>query len=160
MHDTNIRVRTTDVLTGETTEHRTHNTVCEGWHEVLIRLATPEDSLVHGDLDYKLAVGDDDTATPAYSDTTLTNEVARTNVTDFINEGTNLFTSTFIDSTEANPSSGSFQSIVEVGVVIVVESESTEYLANHSTVFEIQKTEKLTATIDATLELNNDTGDS
>lgn len=134
-------------------------TVCEGWHKLLIRLATPEDELTHSDIDWKLAVGDDDSTTPAYTNTSLNNQVARIDVTDWINEGTNLFTSTFIDSTEANPSSGSFQSIVEVGVVAVIDS-STEYLCNHSTIAEIQKDNSKTATIEVTLELNNDTTDA
>lgn len=156
----NIEARVCDLATGEVRTLRTHNTVCEGWHKLLIRLATPEDALDHTDLSWKLAVGDDDTTTPAYSNTSLNNEVARTDVTDWINEGTNLFTSTFIDSTEANASGGGTQSIVEVGVVVEVDGESTEYLCNHSTIAEIQKDNTKTATIESTLELNNDTGDS
>lgn len=140
--------------------HRTHNTVCKGWHELLVRLADPEDALASNDISYRLEVGEDSTASPSYTDTGTSQKITRTDVTDFINEGTNLFTSTFLDSTEANPSSGSHQSIYEIALVALIDGTSTEFCLNHATISEIQKNSSKTATIETTLELNNDTGDS
>lgn len=136
-------------------------TVCAEYHELLTRFADPEDGLTVEDVDYVLALGEDDSTTPSYSDTSLNSQVTRTDVTDFINQGTDLYTSTFVDSTEANPSDGSaYQSIVEIAVIAVVDSENTEYFCNHELIAEIQKTNSKTATVECTLELNNDPNDA
>lgn len=130
-------------------------TICTGWHELLVRLADPEDSLSSDDLSYRLAVGTDDSTSPAYSNTSLNNQVARSDVTDFVNEGTDLFTSTFLDSTEANG-----HGLVEAGIVAEVDGGSTEYLCAHETINTITKTSSITATIEQTLANNNDPNDS
>lgn len=165
MHDSpppspNVVVTVRDLATGTTETHRTHNTICEGYHKLLVRLADPEDRLTHDDIDYHLLLGEDDSTTPSYTDTSLNAEVASVDVSDFINEGTDLYTSTFLDSTEANPSSGTYQSIVEVGIKVTIGFETTEYLCNHSTIGEVQKNSQKTATIESTLKLNNDTNDA
>lgn len=157
----NITVRVTDERAGRTETHRAHNTICEGYYKLLVRLVDPEDDLSSDDLDFELAVGEDDTTSPAYTNTELNAEVDRTEVTDYINEGTDFYTSTFIDNGEANPDDGSsYQSIVEIGVVAIVPGEGVEYLCNHALINEIQKTNQKTATIESTLELNNDTNDA
>lgn len=134
-------------------------TICEGYLKLLTRLADPEDSLTHDDVDYELAVGEDDSTAPSFTDTSLNAQVGQTNVTDYINEGTTLYTSTFIDSTEANPDDGSaYQSLVEYGVFAICPDET--YLCNHSLISEIQKTEGKNANIEARLTLDNDPNDA
>lgn len=157
---TNIRVAVHDAATGKRlSEHRTHNTVCQGYHKFLTRLANPEEPLRIRDVDYELALGEDNTTAPSYSNSALNSQIAQTNVSDFINDGTNLYTSTFIDSTEANPTDGSaYQSIVEIGIKAITPDKT--YLCNHSTINEIQKTDQKTCTIESTLELNDDTNDA
>jgi hypothetical protein len=130
-------------------------TACVGWHELIVRLADPEDDLSSADITYRLAVGTDDTTTPAYSNTSLNNEVSRTDISDFINNGTDLFTSTFLDNAEAND-----HVIVEAGVVAVVPSENAEYLCAHELINAINKTSGKTATIEQTLANNNDPNDA
>lgn len=157
----NVTVRVTDERTGLTETYRTHNTICAGYHRLLVRLVDPEDDLSSDDLDFELALGEDNTTDPAYGNTALNAQITRTEVTDFINEDTDFYTSTFVDNGEANPTDGSsFQSIVEIGVVAIIPAENTEYLCNHSLINEIQKTNQKTATIESTLELNNDTADA
>jgi hypothetical protein len=136
-------------------------TICKGYHTLLTRLADPEDSLSSDDADFRLELGEDSAASPSYTDTGTSSKIARTDVTDYINEGTTLYTSTFVDSTEANPTGGgNYQSIHEIAIIAVVDSEGVEYCCNHSTINEVQKDNQKTATIEASLKLNDDTTDS
>lgn len=124
----------------------TSNITTTDLHELIVDLLH-----VGGGVDEEathLAVGDDDT-TPAATDSQLSNEVFRVAVTDATPRGNELFTSTFLDSTEAN----GFD-LSEVGLVTSPLGGS-DILLNRSLISTIQKDSESTATIDVALEFDN-----
>lgn len=95
-----------------------------------------------------LAVGTDDTQ-PDGGNEELNNEVYRAAVTDDADRGSTLFTSTFLDSTEANGNT-----LVEAGLVTSAAGGSN-ILLNHALISGIQKDNESTATIDVSLSFSN-----
>ena len=121
-------------------EHHDRNTTVDGLHEYIVDNLHPSQS---ADLDAShLAVGTDDT-TPASGNTSLNNEVHRITTTDDADQGATLFTSTFLDTSEANGND-----LKEVGLIT---ADSGGTLLNHSTISTITKDDETTATIDVYL---------
>jgi len=122
------------------------NITTTGLHELIIDLLhteqTVDESVSH------LAVGTGNT-TPSSADAQLNNEVYRVAVTDSTDRDTELFTSTFLDSTEANG-----YSLAEVGLV-TSDAGGSDILLNHALVSDIQKDNESTATIDVSLSFSN-----
>jgi hypothetical protein len=118
----------------------TRNTTVDGLHESIVDLLDPAQTVSLSASE--LALGDGTTA-PASANTSLNNELIRIPVTDSADRGTSLFTSTFLDTSEANG-----QTLEEVGLV----TDSTGgLLLNHSLIDTIDKNDETTATIDVTL---------
>ena len=155
MKEPNFIVRTRDEDGHLVEEKRAENTICEGWHNFLIRLANPEDRLTaSGNADYELALGSGGSNGVAYTDTSLNTEEVRVEVVDFVDEGDRLICVGSLDSSEGNN-----VDLDEMGVVIVLD-DGTELLANHAQISTITKNSGEQSTIEARLELANDTNDS
>jgi hypothetical protein len=116
------------------------NTTVDGLHESIVDFLDPNQSISLSASE--LALGDG-TAAPASANISLNNEVLRIPVTDSADRGTSLFTSTFLDTSEANG-----QTLEEVGLV---SSPTGGTLLNHSLIDTIDKNDETTATIDVTL---------
>ena len=119
-----------------------YNTTVNGMHVYFAQNLDGSQS-VDKDAAY-LAVGDDDTA-PTTSDSTLTNEVFRKQITDYSQTGNELLASTFIQSSEANG-----ETFREVG--LFAGSNPSDTMFNHSTISDIVKDGTRTITIDVTLQ--------
>lgn len=89
-----------------------------------------------------LAVGTDDT-TPEKDNTSLNSEVARNAVTSTFDSGSQLQTSTFFDTSEANGNT-----IKEVGLFTAASGGD---LLNHSTISDVVKTDTKVFTVDVSL---------
>jgi len=164
----NVRIRTWDVQTIKRTEPRwdglsdrakmvaqsyleperdeqCSNVTTADLHEYLVDELDRDQSV---DLDAShLALGTDSTAESS-SDSSLGNEVFRTSVTDSIDKGSELLTSTFVDSTEANGNT-----IEELGLF---SAASGGTMFNRSTQFSsIAKTNDETVTFDVSLTFAN-----
>lgn len=125
-----------------------HNTTCVGLHEYIVDELDVGQS-VDEDASH-LALGDGGgTGTPSTSDTSLFNEVYREQVTDSIDNGNELTTSTFIDSTEAN----GFD-LDELGLYTSVDTGSN-ILLNHSTFGSVSKDNSKTITFDVSLQFQS-----
>jgi hypothetical protein len=121
----------------------TTNTTVDGLHEYIVGNLDPTQAV---DLNVThLAVGNDDTA-PTTSDTTLTNEVHRTEITDIIDNGNDFTTSTFLDSSEANG-----YTLNEVGL-FTDDGTADNLMVNHALITSIEKDSTKTATIDVELQ--------
>lgn len=119
---------------------RVENVTCVGLHEDIVDAIDPGQRVSLGADD--LALGDDDSTSPSSSDTSLNNQIGRTDVTTADDEGSNLFLSTFIDSSELNG-----YTFREVGIY----SESGT-LWNHALLANpVEKTSTKTVTIDVSL---------
>lgn len=121
--------------------HVDYNTTVTGMHEYfainLDDTQTVDENVTH------LAVGDDGTS-PDVSDTTLTNEVFRKQVSDYSQINETLTASTFIDSDEANGST-----LREVG--LFAGPDQSDRMWNHSTIAAIEKDNTRTITIEVDL---------
>jgi len=121
-------------------EQHNANTTLVGLHEYIVDELDPSQSV---DLSAShLAVGTG-TTQPTSGNTSLNNEVARLATTDDTDNGTTLFTSTFLDTSEANGNT-----LDEVGLIT---ASSGGTLLNHSLISSIDKTDETTATIDVSL---------
>jgi hypothetical protein len=122
------------------------NITTTGLHELIV-------DQLHGDqaVDESashLALGTDSTQ-PDSGNSALNNEVYRVTVTDTADRGSELFTSTFLDSTEANGNT-----LVEAGLVTSAAGGSN-VLLNHALISDIVKDDESTATIDVSLSFSN-----
>jgi len=122
------------------------NVTTTGLHELIVDLLHTEQAV--DESASHLAVGTGDTA-PSSGNTQLNNEVYRVAVTDSTDRGTELFTSTFLDSTEANG-----YDLLEAGLVTSAAGGS-DILLNHALISDIEKDNESTATIDASLSFSN-----
>ncbi|MFB1066435.1 hypothetical protein [Natrinema sp. H-ect4] len=125
--------------------HSTANTTTIDLHEYHVENLDPATSR-NEDASH-LAVGNDDSTVPSSGNSSLNNEVYRTGISDSSVKGDELFTSTFLDTTEANG-----ETLVEVGLFT---ASSGGTLLNHSTIDPIGKTTDNTATIDVSLTWGN-----
>lgn len=121
-------------------EQHNANTTVDGLHEYIVDNLDPSQS-VNLDASH-LAVGTG-TTQPASGNTSLNNEVFRVATTDDSDNGTTLFTSTFLDTSEANGNT-----LEEVGLFT---ASSGGTLLNHSLISSIPKDDETTATIDVSL---------
>jgi hypothetical protein len=121
-------------------EQHNANTTVDGLHEYIVDNLDPSQSV---DLDAShLAVGTG-TTQPASGNSSLNNEVFRVATTDDSDNGATLFTSTFLDTSEANGNT-----LEEVGLFT---ASSGGTLLNHSLISSITKDDETTATIDVSL---------
>lgn len=124
-------------------QHSTTNTTVDDLHRYLVdnldRDQDVNENATH------LAVGTDDAA-PTTADGALGNEVYRAALTDVIDNGTDLTTSTFLDSSEANGNT-----LREVGLY-TADAATGGILLNHALITEIPKDDTKTATIDVELQ--------
>jgi len=123
------------------------NVTTTGLHELIVDMLHTEQAV--NESASHLALGTDDTTQPASGDSTLNSEVYRVEVTDGIDRGSELFTSTFLDSTEANGNT-----LVEAGLVTSAAGGSN-ILLNHALISDIEKDEESTATVDVALSFSN-----
>lgn len=121
----------------------TTNTTVDGLHEYIVDNLDPAQAR-NEDCSH-LAVGTDDTA-PSTADSSLGAEVYRTEITDVIDNGKDLTTSTFLDSTEANGNT-----LAEVGLFTDTSANNGTML-NRATITKIVKDDTKTATIDVELQ--------
>lgn len=124
-------------------QYSTTNTTVDSLHQYLVDNLDPEQAVDENAT--HLAVGTDNTQ-PATGDAALGNEVYRTELTDVIDNGTDLTTSTFLDSTEANGNT-----LREVGLY-TADAATGGMLLNHALISEIPKDGSSTATIDVELQ--------
>jgi hypothetical protein len=134
------RKRSLAAQTPASTVSISRNTTVDGLHESIVDLLDPNQTVSLSASE--LALGDG-AASPASANTRLNNEVIRIPVTDSADRGTSLFTSTFLDTSEANG-----QTLEEIGLVT---QPSGGTLLNHSLIDTIDKNDETTATIDVTL---------
>lgn len=123
-------------------EFRESNTTVDRFHTGLAEVADPNTSRTL--TASHLAVGTG-TTMPSSGDTALTTEVYRTSITDSSVTGTDLFTSTFLDTSEANGND-----LEEIGLAESGTDGAADIL-NHSLVATISKSADNTATIDCSL---------
>lgn len=123
------------------------NLTTTGHHELLVDVLDETQS-TNEDASH-LAVGTDDGTDPSSGNSSLNNEVYRTTIAETTDNGATLFTSTFLDSTEANGND-----LVEVGLV-TSDSSGSDILLNHSIIDVINKDDETTATIDVELTYAN-----
>ncbi len=121
-------------------EHFHRNTTVDGLHQLIVDYLDPSQSVTES-ASY-LAVGTDDT-TPSKGDSTLGNEVYRSATTDDSDNGTTIYTTTFLDTSEANG-----WTLREVGLFT---ASSGGTLLNHSLIQEIAKDNTKAVTIDVEL---------
>lgn len=120
------------------------NSTLEEYHEHLADLADPATAATAETASH-LAVGTDGTAASA-SDTGLIAEVTRVAVTDSQRTGRDLFTSTFLDTSEANGNT-----LREVALASdATAGQGIEF--NRAVIADLPKTSEDTATIDVTLQ--------
>lgn len=126
------------------------NVTCVGMHEYFVRNFDPSHTAAEDNVTAShLALGTDGTTTPSASDTDLNTRVYSETVTDHADNGTDLLTSTFIDSTEANGND-----LGELGLFTgdpANISNADVFLLNHSTFNTISKDNSKTITFDVTL---------
>lgn len=120
----------------------TTNTTVRDLHEFIVDVLDPATSAGSETVTH-LAVGTDNT-TPTADDVSLGNEVYRVENTDRDNRGRDLWTSTFLDTSEANGNT-----LREIG--LVTES-SNGIFVNRSLISEVVKNNRKTVTIDVTLK--------
>lgn len=119
----------------------TTNTTVAGLHEYIVDNLDPNQAT---NLDCShLAVGTDNTA-PTTSESSLGTEAYRTAITDVIDNGNDLTTSTFLDSSEANGNT-----LVEVALY---SASTGGTMFNRSLITAISKDNTKTATIDVELQ--------
>lgn len=123
------------------------NVTTVGLHELLVDTLHAEQA-VDEDATH-LALGADDSTAPSSGNAALNNEVYRTAITDKIDRGTELFTSTFLDSSEANGTE-----LVEAGLVTSA-ADGSDILLNHALIAAVTKDNQTTATIDVSLTFSN-----
>lgn len=123
-------------------EVRESNTTVDQLHVLLAQMLDPNSST--SDDASHLAVGWG-VSTPTSGDTALLDEVYRTEITDSSVNGTELFTSTFLDTSEANGND-----LEEVGLARSGTDGASDIL-NHSRISSISKSSEDTATIDVSL---------
>jgi len=111
-----------------------------GLHEYIVDALDPDQS---ANLDATHLAAGTGTTQPASGNTSLNNEVFRVQTTDSSDNGTTLFTSTFLDTSEANGNA-----LEEVGLIT---ASSGGTLLNHSLIGTITKDDETTATIDVSL---------
>jgi len=118
-----------------------HNTTVDGLNEYIVDNLDSNQS-VNKDATH-LGVGTG-TATPATGNSSLNSSVDRFAITDTSDNGKDLFTSTFLDTSEANGND-----LEEVGLFT---ADTGGTMLNHSLIQTISKDDTVTATIDVTLE--------
>lgn len=123
-------------------EQHHENTTCISLHEYLAENLHP--ATASNESASHLAVGTG-TTQPASGDGSLESEVYRVATTDDAVNGGELFTSTFLDTSEANGNT-----LTEVGLV-TDDGSGSNLLLNHSLISGIEKTSNTTATVDVTL---------
>ena len=120
----------------------TTNTTVRGLHDWIVDALHPGTSESSETVTH-LAVGTDGT-TPTSDDSALGNEVYRVENTSRDNRGRDLWTSTFLDTTEANG-----YVLREIGLFT---SSSGGLMVNRALITEIEKNNRKTVTIDVTLK--------
>lgn len=119
-----------------------YNTTVEGMHTYFARDLNPNDS-ISADVTH-LAVGDDDSVTPASTDASLNNEVFRKGVSTYTQVDNTIEASTVIDTGEANGNT-----FKEVG--LFAGPNLGDRMWNHSIIASVQKDSSRTITLDITL---------
>lgn len=123
-----------------------HNTTCTELDQ--LRVDALKESAPSNETISELAVGTDNT-TPAHSNTSLNNEHARTDVTEFVDSGSTLTSQFFLSKTEGN---GAGSDLVELGMYA---GDNSDYFLNHSTFAGITKTSSKAVTFEVDLTFTN-----
>lgn len=118
------------------------NTTCTGLDE--LRVDNLDENQSINEKATTLHVGDDNT-TPAYSNTSLNNKVAETDVASTEDQTTDLKTTSVFGTNQANG-----ETLVECGLV-----SQGDRLLNHSTFSSVDKTSSISVTIEVTLQFSS-----
>jgi len=131
-----------------------YNVTTVGLHEYFVRNLDPDITSEDANVSVSwLALGDDAASGVTTSDTELNNQVYTEQITDHADNGNELLSSTFVDSTEANGST-----LDEIGLWTGDPANSANpevFLVNHSTFSSITKDNTKTVTFDVTLTFDD-----
>jgi len=127
-------------------EHHASNTTTVGLNELIPEVLHPGTTVSETASHLALGTGMSDTAS---GDRSLESEVYRVETTDDALNGTELYTSTLLDTSEANGND-----LTEVGLV-TSDTGGADRLLNHAPIGTIEKTANSTATIDVTLRFES-----
>lgn len=126
----------------------TWNTTVEGLHSYIVDNLDPGQNV--NESASHLAVGRDNTG-PTTSDAALGDEVYRTEITEVIDNGRDLTTSTFLDSTEANVDTDAGEELREAAIYTDTAANGG-FMLNRALITEIAKDDSKTATVDVELQ--------
>ena len=128
------------------------NVTTTNFHEYLVDSLDPSQTR-NLDVQY-VALGTDSGSGTSVSDTSLNNEVFTKQITDETDNGTELLTSTFVASDEANG-----ETLNEIGVYTGdpanSDSDNDIFLINHATFSDVVKDSNRTITFDVTLTFSD-----
>lgn len=119
------------------------NTTCVGLDE--LRVDSLDEAQGAAETAVECAVGTDGATLPAYNDRSLSNEVYRSDIASTEDQGTDLYTSTFLSTNEANGND-----LAELGLY-----SSGDRLLNHSTFTAVTKTSSKAVTLEVTLSFSS-----
>lgn len=135
--------------TSPDTEETVYNVTTQRFHEYLVDNLDP-DITTNANLEAVwMALGDDSATGTDVTDTDLNNRVFKKEITDHADNGTELLSSTFVSSTEANG-----ETLNEIGLYTgdpANLSDDAVFLINHATFSDVVKDSDRTITFDVTL---------
>lgn len=134
-----------------------YNVTTNSLHEYFVDNLDPNQNSTEDNVEIDfIGLGTDAASGTSETDTDLNNRVFEETVTDITDNGEELLTSTFVDSTEAN--GGGSQPIDEVGLFTGDPgnlSNTEVFLVNHATFSTVTKDNSKTVTFDVTLQFND-----
>jgi len=135
------------------TEETVYNVTTERFHEYLVDNLDP-DVTTNDNLDAVwMALGTDSATGTDVTDTDLNNRVFKKEITDHADNGTELLSSTFVSSTEANG-----ETLNEIGLYTGDPANLSDpgvFLINHATFSDVVKDSDRTITFDVTLTFSD-----
>lgn len=135
-------------------EETTHNVTTDRFHKYIVDNLNPKQTSAKDNVSALwMGLGNDAESGTSTTDTDLNNRLFSKAVTDHIDDGKSLITSTFIDSTELNNST-----LDEVGLFSNDPANLTNsdvFLINHSTFSDVIKDDRTTVTFDVVLTFSN-----
>lgn len=131
-----------------------YNVTTDRFHEYFVDNLDPNQTAAKDSLFASwMALGDNAGGGTATSDTDLNNRVFQKQVTDVTDNGKELFTSTFVDSTEANG-----EVVDEIGLFTGDPGslgDADKFMINHATFNDVTKDNSKTVTFDVTLTFSD-----
>lgn len=126
-------------------ETTSHNTVCVELDELRAD-DLDQTTVTEPDTADEIAIGDDGT-TPAYSNRSLNNEIARSDIAEYEQDGTTLILNASLGTEQANDAANE---ITEIGAV-----SENDRLLNHALINSFEKTNNRSATLEVQLQFDN-----